>query len=587
MSDGPDHTESSNSARPHFSDSSRDTDFDPDPRPNTRSQGACVEVYLGSDHDVHIDGKWYSPTQAAKLLGWPKKVQHVLPLEYDDLDEELEGEACGGSVQHLQSSPFDLYYPPDDVGPYQAQSAETLCVPRDGAEREVRGDDTSISRSLAQRQESGRARSERAEPDTLQITHSGAVRQLFTDKKAQEGTSSSVHQQGGASFLQKKTDLQGQDLPLQLSTGTPNRPRLDTTFPPTPGTPAHLNPIMPNDEVDGARARMPNLRLPTFGGKSDEFVDTYFDQIESLAKIYNWGEEQQLAMTLHGLTSAAADWTKTLPATDRDTYEHLKTRLKKIYADHRAPWQKCCDLLNFKQQKSQSVLEFAGMLRQQQARCGVSNEVLLAAYIEGINRDISRQIAVINPSTFEEAVNLASRLESIEKPKRSLASMETRSQEPSQPGGGSHQAAPSQQQPSDVQQLAGALLAAMSLGQGNNGPSERQPRQWPERPPQPRQGNKSAFYNRPGPSPASGGRIGNYQSRPNPQWQGGQPRRSESGSPWCSIHMIYGHSTDACFWLKDQLKNNRPSTYHRAQAKYGDSQNPRDSKNGKGGPTQQ
>ena len=73
-----------------------------------------------------------------------------------------------------------------------------------------------------------------------------------------------------------------------------------------------------------------------------------------------------------------------------------------IFGDQRPVWQKCKDIFNLKQSADQPMMDFAGILRQQQHRMGVENNVLLAVFIDGLLNNLAKQVAILNPDSRRE-----------------------------------------------------------------------------------------------------------------------------------------------------------------------------------------
>ena len=106
-----------------------------------------------------------------------------------------------------------------------------------------------------------------------------------------------------------------------------------------------------------------------FHGKPDEKVERYFRELERLKAIYGWDEPKTLYMSLHGLKGRADDWVHGLEAAEKDTFLHLKESM--IFGDCRAVWQKQTDFFALKQGKDQTVLDFAGTIKQHQGKAEV------------------------------------------------------------------------------------------------------------------------------------------------------------------------------------------------------------------------
>ena len=128
-------------------------------------------------------------------------------------------------------------------------------------------------------------------------------------------------------------------------------------------------------------------------------------------------------MALHGLKDRAADWMKALDTNVRASYTVFKDKMIDIFSDKRPIWQKHKDIFSLRQQKSQSALEFAGVLRQKQRHYDVSDQILTSVFISGLEPTLSNLLAVQNPSNFTEAVETASRLETVHTTSKSCAAV--------------------------------------------------------------------------------------------------------------------------------------------------------------------
>ena len=111
-------------------------------------------------------------------------------------------------------------------------------------------------------------------------------------------------------------------------------------------------------------------------------------------------------MSLLGLKGRADDWASALDDADKDTFAKL---------DKRTQWQKHADFSNLKQLKEQSVIDFAGVLKQKQAKSEATPAMMLVVFLDGLKAALGRQVAIMDPKTFEEAVASATRLETLEK----------------------------------------------------------------------------------------------------------------------------------------------------------------------------
>ena len=69
----------------------------------------------------------------------------------------------------------------------------------------------------------------------------------------------------------------------------------------------------------------------------------------------------------------------------------------KIFGDRRAKWQKHSEFCSLKQGKDQSVIEFAGGLKQKQIKAEATDSMMLAVFLEGLKQTIARQVAIMDP----------------------------------------------------------------------------------------------------------------------------------------------------------------------------------------------
>ena len=124
-----------------------------------------------------------------------------------------------------------------------------------------------------------------------------------------------------------------------------------------------------------------------------------------------------MTMSLLGLRGRADDWARALPDGDKDTFGKLEENMLKIFGDKRAQWQKHADFSSLKQTKEQGVINFAGILKQRQVKSEAKPAMMLAVFLDGLKPAIGRQVAILDPKTFEEAVASATRLETLDRSK--------------------------------------------------------------------------------------------------------------------------------------------------------------------------
>ena len=324
-----------------------------------------------------------------------------------------------------------------------------------------------------------------------------------------------------------------------------------------------------------AHQRGPNIRLPWFHGKEDEQVEKYFRELKRLKTIYDWTNDHLLNMTLLGLKGRADDWAGALPDAEKDTFDKLETQMVKIFGDRRAKWQKHSEFCSLKQGKDQSVIEFAGGLKQKQIKAEATDSMMLAVFLEGLKQTIARQVAIMDPKTFTEAVDCATRLESLDKGKAGSKV----SNAVSELGGNDEESGETSLE--SVNERFGIVLARLEAA-----PWFQKPRQGQGEPAQTSSGYRQQGYERKaGYDNQKGGR--NPDQRPKTGKAQGAQVKGEMGdqpafkrerqkltydeSKYCIIHQQHGHATDACLWLKNRLKEKPPRMYKDDRERKGES----------------
>ena len=302
----------------------------------------------------------------------------------------------------------------------------------------------------------------------------------------------------------------------------------------------------------------PQIRKPWFQGKPEEKVERYFRELERLKLIYEWNEQKTLNMALHGLKGRADDSAQGLDAGEKDAFAYLKASMIKIFRDKRAVWQKQTNFFALRQGKDQTVLDFAGFIKRHQGKVDVGPGTVLVVFLKGLKGSTAKQVTIQDPKTFEEAVAIATRLESLDWVKPSKVTLNLM---------GTEQEAEGNQVEgvTIVVEKLGLVLAHMESSPWNKGPNR-------SKDPQNNQSDKGCRQTE---GNAKGGQAG---GRPKTMAKtSGQNYREDGKGPdlegkkggtfkktpynpdrFCIAHQSYGHSTDECSWLKVKLKEIPP-----------------------------
>ena len=179
------------------------------------------------------------------------------------------------------------------------------------------------------------------------------------------------------------------------------------------GSSGYLGANWGQDEVE--MARLPNFKMPLFHGKEGENYERFFDEMAGLMRISGWSPDEYLEIVKIGLKDGAATWLKAVPRDDQDSLEKVKAIIKEAFGDKRPRWQRHRDLHNLRQEKGQSVRDFALKIKEYALPEDVDDGQLLSVFVAGLPRHIGMELAKSELSSLDKAVAQAVRIESVDK----------------------------------------------------------------------------------------------------------------------------------------------------------------------------
>ena len=167
--------------------------------------------------------------------------------------------------------------------------------------------------------------------------------------------------------------------------------------------------------TEGTMARLPNIKLPLFYGKDSENYERFFDEMAGLKRISGWGPDEYLDIVKIGIKGGAATWLKAVPRAEQDSLPKVRAIIGEAFGDKRPRWQKHRDLHNLKQEKGQSVRDFALKIKEYALPDDVDDGQLLSVFVAGLPRHIGMELAKSELTTLDRAVAQAVRIESVDK----------------------------------------------------------------------------------------------------------------------------------------------------------------------------
>ena len=206
----------------------------------------------------------------------------------------------------------------------------------------------------------------------------------------------------------------GEELnPIEVRTPQPNKGLIGRVSGTPEGSSGYLGANWGHDEVE--MARLPNFKMPLFHGKEGENYERFFDEMAGLMRISGWSPDEYLEIVKIGLKGGAATWLKAVPRDDQDSLEKVKAIIKEAFGDKRPRWQRHRDLHNLRQEKGQSVRDFALKIKEYALPEDVDDGQLLSVFVAGLPRHIGMELAKSELSSLDKAVAQAVRIESVDK----------------------------------------------------------------------------------------------------------------------------------------------------------------------------
>ena len=158
----------------------------------------------------------------------------------------------------------------------------------------------------------------------------------------------------------------------------------------------------------------PSIKLPTFTGKQGEDYEEFLEEIHMIAGVCGWTPDVELQYIKLSIKGAAATWMKAIQDPEKNTIAKVRKILKDTFDDNRSPWQKHQDLTHLKQEKGQSVRDFALQVKEYDGP-GKDDSSMISVFVSGVKDSIAEELEKATQLTFNSAVQRAEVLESIER----------------------------------------------------------------------------------------------------------------------------------------------------------------------------
>ena len=149
------------------------------------------------------------------------------------------------------------------------------------------------------------------------------------------------------------------------------------------------------------------FNLPVFSGDECEDVNAFISNYKRVADLYEWPKEKQAKVLPLYLKGSAIIWYNSLPNVDRMNFDELVAALNKHFSSAASQWRLRQMLNERKQKDSESLKSYSDDIRKQCSRLNLSPDECLSHFIKGLRADLKEYVALQQPSSYEEAENLA------------------------------------------------------------------------------------------------------------------------------------------------------------------------------------
>lgn len=152
--------------------------------------------------------------------------------------------------------------------------------------------------------------------------------------------------------------------------------------------------------------------IPTLNGKN---YSLYFENLESMAKLSAWSEEQMLVITTVKLEGPARQFYSNTLRNKNLSYSQLKSEFREHFAPKESFAQTFSELTSATQGPTESCKDFAsrieGCVSKTNAPTDFQSKLKMSQFISGLRPSIRAHIQILNPLNFDDATETATRVE--------------------------------------------------------------------------------------------------------------------------------------------------------------------------------
>jgi len=149
------------------------------------------------------------------------------------------------------------------------------------------------------------------------------------------------------------------------------------------------------------------FNLPVFSGDECEDVNSFVNNYKRVSDLYEWPQDKRAKVLPLYLKGSAIIWYNSLPNVDSMNFDEIVAALSKHFSSAASQWR-LRQLLNERKQKDcESLKSYSDDVRKQCSRLNLSPDECLSHFIKGLRADLKEYVVLQQPSSYEEAENLA------------------------------------------------------------------------------------------------------------------------------------------------------------------------------------
>ena len=163
-----------------------------------------------------------------------------------------------------------------------------------------------------------------------------------------------------------------------------------------------------------SNSRLPNsVKMPSFGGNSDEDVNSFISKYNRIAEVQNWSESRKTRMLPFCFKDHAEAWFDSSPESEQKNFSELTEALRQKFDSRSTKYRLRQELNERKQGNSESVADFVTDVRRICRRIKLTDSEAVNYFVQGLRSDLREFVMLKEPQSLEQAEDFAKLKETV------------------------------------------------------------------------------------------------------------------------------------------------------------------------------